>query len=579
MGARDHGWLGGLLAVWLVSLAPSYAQDSAETRAVAAVGPGVVLITTTDRQSQPRASGTGFLIDPRGFVATCAHLLEDAATITVTLADHTRLTARRIALDQEHDLAILQLPRDTPCEALDQRTRAAQEGRAVLLTGYTSGGKPSDGGKEPAVATVRTTVTGFRGSRGFFSQMPMRLLQLDTKADPGSCGGPVYHPGRGEIAGVISSGVGHLAGTGSGLDLAIPVRYLLDLYDDVLTGKITLPVGPVKAPPARVLQDKPRVLTRVPDAVVTELPLLEPELAGGGFPIKAGWGRMLSDAARSRLYVCEVEANALTVVSTDSFTCLKRVSAGLRPVGIALSLDGSELYVALAGSRQLRVLDAETLALKRAFGCEFTPYELALAAPDKLYLSSAGRGLEGVYLINPRSGEYSRAAMVYGEAALVARPDTGLVLAGERHLSPSQIYRCDSQNKPTSFEPSVGHGAIGSNLQDICVSPDGRRLYVCCGFPYRVQVLDTTTFASVGNLETGPYPRQVAVSPDGTRVFATHCGGHVDVFDALTFTRQGSIAVKGEVTDMLVTSTGLLVLAFGEGLWFVDLATMRLDPA
>ncbi|MEN6642165.1 MAG: hypothetical protein ABFE08_06940 [Armatimonadia bacterium] len=58
-----------------------------------------------------------------------------------------------------------------------------------------------------------------------------------------------------------------------------------------------------------------------------------------------------------------------------------------------------------------------------------------------------------------------------------------------------------------------------------------------------------------------------------------HGGDHVDVFDATTFLRVGSIKVKGEVSNMVVTDDGLLALAFPNGLWLLDLEQTALEPA
>lgn len=53
----------------------------------------------------------------------------------------------------------------------------------------------------------------------------------------------------------------------------------------------------------------------------------------------------------------------------------------------------------------------------------------------------------------------------------------------------------------------------------------------------------------------------------------------MDVFDATTFLRVGSIKVKGEVSNMVVTDDGLLALAFPNGLWLLDLEQTALEPA
>jgi S1-C subfamily serine protease len=62
-----------------------------------------------DRDNRPRrvqSLGSGFIIDPAGYVVTNNHVIDGADEITVILADTTSLTATLVGKDDKTDLAL-----------------------------------------------------------------------------------------------------------------------------------------------------------------------------------------------------------------------------------------------------------------------------------------------------------------------------------------------------------------------------------------------------------------------------------------------------------------------------------------
>jgi Trypsin-like peptidase domain len=77
---------------------------------IAKVGDGVVLITVLDRSGKPIGLGTGFVIDDRGSVATCFHVVRNAARARVQFRDgFTTEVKGSLQLSPQADLAILEL--------------------------------------------------------------------------------------------------------------------------------------------------------------------------------------------------------------------------------------------------------------------------------------------------------------------------------------------------------------------------------------------------------------------------------------------------------------------------------------
>src|SRR5256885_10925034 len=62
------------------------------------------------RRQQPRPThgvGSGFIIDPKGFILTNNHVIEGATKITIGLLSGDRYRAKVIGIDRETDLAVL----------------------------------------------------------------------------------------------------------------------------------------------------------------------------------------------------------------------------------------------------------------------------------------------------------------------------------------------------------------------------------------------------------------------------------------------------------------------------------------
>jgi serine protease Do len=91
-------------------------------------------------QSRVNGMGTGILIDPRGFIITNQHVVEDVALIRVRLADGTAANARVLARDNECDLALLKIDVDRPLPTLPLgTTRDLMVGETVVAIGNAYG--------------------------------------------------------------------------------------------------------------------------------------------------------------------------------------------------------------------------------------------------------------------------------------------------------------------------------------------------------------------------------------------------------------------------------------------------------
>ncbi len=185
-----------------------------------------------------------------------------------------------------------------------------------------------------------------------------------------------------------------------------------------------------------------------------------------------------------------------SAVLTDSIVLARRAprADGTQyPAGLALSRDGSRLYVALNLADSLAVVDVASNTVIQRLATGRYPYGVAVGAEGQVYVSNWGASTLSVF--TPASD---------GRLAS-ARP-----IAAGRHPS-----------------------ALIANAQ-------GTRLFVASGSTDRVAVVDTRSGRVITTLtdpppagpDEGTTPNALALSPDGTRLFAAEADANaVAVFD------------------------------------------------
>ncbi|MBM3488536.1 MAG: Do family serine endopeptidase, partial [Alphaproteobacteria bacterium] len=155
-------------------------------------------------------AGTGFIIDPAGFIVTNDHVVRDAETITVVLESGERFTARVVGRDDKTDLALLKLDagRVFPAVAFGDSDEARVGDWVVSI------GNPFGLGH-----TVTSGIVSAR-SRAIGAGPYDDFLQIDAPINRGNSGGPTFNL-RGEVIGV-NTAIFSPTGGSVGIGFAIP---------------------------------------------------------------------------------------------------------------------------------------------------------------------------------------------------------------------------------------------------------------------------------------------------------------------------------------------------------------------
>jgi len=189
-------------------------------------------------------AGSGFVIDPRGYILTNYHVVEEAQSIEVVLGDQSRYPGKVIGADQRNDVALVKIdPKGKQLASLPLGDSSSlQVGQKVLAIGNPFGFQ----------STLTTGVVSALGRTVQTSQTTFidEAIQTDAAINQGNSGGPLINS-HGEVIG-INSAIYTPSGTTAGIGFAIPINTAKAIAHDLMTdgrvhraflGVETLPVS------------------------------------------------------------------------------------------------------------------------------------------------------------------------------------------------------------------------------------------------------------------------------------------------------------------------------------------------
>ena len=248
--------------------------------------------------------------------------------------------------------------------------------------------------------------------------------------------------------------------------------------------------------------------------------------AGAGVIVNPGGiiETIVADPVRNVFYA-SLDTNEVVIVSTAG-SVSDRVTVSGNPDALAVARDGTALYVALEDTHDVAVYDLPGLTFRTNYDLSATstgPTGLVEKAGRLYALSNSGLSIvdtangDELYYGQPPGSIFS---WFYSSLATLS-PNGQLLYALVTGLSPASLYVFNvSTDVPVYIGEDCCDGCIGSNAQQMAISPDGSRAYVAAGSTYYLQVLSTTPLLHAeAAVATGPYPNSVVLSADGARLF------------------------------------------------------------
>lgn len=165
---------------------------------------------STDDATAPReGSGSGFIIDPAGFILTNHHVVAGADRVTVTLGDGRAFKASVIGTDAAIDVALLKIDAREPLPTAPLGSSdGLRVGEWVCAIGNPLG---------VYVHSVTVGVVSYLG-RKLFDHTLDAYIQTDAAIAFGNSGGPLINA-RGEVVGITTA----ISAQAANIGFAIPI--------------------------------------------------------------------------------------------------------------------------------------------------------------------------------------------------------------------------------------------------------------------------------------------------------------------------------------------------------------------
>jgi serine protease Do len=167
--------------------------------------------------------GTGIVIDPRGYIVTNNHVVDDVQVIRIRLVDGTSYAGRILARDPENDLAVLKIDPEKPLPTMPLGTAMdLMVLEPVIAIGNAFGYEHTH---------TLGTVSNVKRDVALNREVSYKgLIQTDASINPGNSGGPLLNM-HGELIGV---NVAIRAGA-QNIGFAIPVDTMIAVTSELIS--------------------------------------------------------------------------------------------------------------------------------------------------------------------------------------------------------------------------------------------------------------------------------------------------------------------------------------------------------
>jgi serine protease Do len=179
-----------------------------------------------DHAPPARGIGSGFIVSSDGYVLTNAHVVADAAEVTVKLTDRREFAAKVIGVDKRSDVALIKIAATGLPAVRFGDPAKLRPGQWVVAIG-------SPFGFENSVTAGVISAT----ARALPDENYVPFIQTDAAVNPGNSGGPLFNL-DGQVIG-INSQIYSRTGGFMGMSFAIPIDLALNVKDQLQrTGKV-----------------------------------------------------------------------------------------------------------------------------------------------------------------------------------------------------------------------------------------------------------------------------------------------------------------------------------------------------
>jgi YVTN family beta-propeller protein len=237
---------------------------------------------------------------------------------------------------------------------------------------------------------------------------------------------------------------------------------------------------------------------------------------------------------------------------------------GSFPAGLAMSRDGSRLYIAENLADKLGVVDTQAKTLIAEIPVGRQPWNVALhpTLPQAYVTNRVDRTVSVVD--TETMSVIATVPTGSGPNAVAVSPNGAKIFVADAHSDDLTVFDVNAPESVRRISLLPFEGALpGSSPNALAFAPDGSRLYVANGWDNAIIVVSPQSEQIIGGIPTGWYPTAIAVSPDNRRLYVSNMKGSrtfprtrhrqpLDTMVNLVF--GGTYGVKGTLSVLPVPS-------------------------
>jgi serine protease Do len=190
-----------------------------------------------DRPPEAPGSGSGVIVDKRGYIVTNNHVVGDADEVEVRLSDKSKFVGKVIGNDPDTDLAVVKIDsdKDLPFVPMGDSGKI-KVGQWVIAVGNPFG----------LDRTVTVGVISALGRENVNLSRYEDFIQTDASINPGNSGGPLFNI-KGEVIGINTAIINFAQGIGFAIPSSMVQQVMTQLINKgkVVRGWLGVGIQPV----------------------------------------------------------------------------------------------------------------------------------------------------------------------------------------------------------------------------------------------------------------------------------------------------------------------------------------------
>jgi YVTN family beta-propeller protein len=261
----------------------------------------------------------------------------------------------------------------------------------------------------------------------------------------------------------------------------------------------------------------------------------------------------------SHIYVANHNGGTVSVIATATNTVTATVVVGSGPEGVAVTPDGTHVYVTNFSDSTVSVIATARNTVTATVAVGSGPEGVAVT-PDGTHVYVTNFSDSTVSVIATSTNTVTATVTTWsGPEGVAVTPDgTHVYVASSIAFYVSEIA--------TATNADMANIAVGQPI-GVAVTPDGTHVYVTNSlYGNTVSVIATATNTVTATVAGESYPYGAAVSPDGTRVYITNNSNNtVSVIATATNTVTAAFPVGPNPEGVAVSPDGTLVYVTNNG--------------